>query len=91
MGYLSSYNLLKNHRFISYVLRTLKLFKWYMHADFISYDIVLPAQQIRHKATQARRSGVAWTVNTPERVSKAVNFADNIIFESLFSNFTSKA
>ncbi len=91
VGYLSSYNLLKNHRFISYVLRTLKLFKWYMHADFISYDIAyLPNRYV----TKQRKHGVqvlAWTVNTPERVSKAVNFADNIIFESLLSNFTSKA
>ncbi len=91
VGYLSSFNLLKNHRFINYVLSTLKLFRWYMHADFISYDITyLPNKYVAKK----RRHGVpvlAWTVNTPERVNRAVDFADNIIFESLFSNFTSKA
>lgn len=90
VGYLSSYNLLKNHKFINYVLRTLKLFG-YMHADFISYDIsYLPNKYVARK----RKHGIqvlAWTVNTHEKVNKAVGFADNIIFESLLSNFTSKA
>lgn len=83
VGYLCSYNLVKTHRFINYVLSTLKLFG-YMHADFISYDVTyLPNKYVARK----RKHGIqvlAWTVNTPTKINTAAGFADNIIFESLF-------
>ena len=82
VGYLSSFKLLKNHDFVNYHLKTLKLFR-YMRADFISYDIAyLPNKYVSAK----RRRGVqvlAWTVNTPEKEARAARTADNIIFENI--------
>ena len=83
VGYLSSYKLIKKKRsFLNYMLRTLKFYR-IMHADFISYDInYLPNRYVAKK----KRRGVqvlAWTVNSEEKEERAMNVADNIIFEHI--------
>lgn len=83
VGYLSSYKLIKKKRsFLNYLLRTLKFYR-IMHADFIAYDITyLPNRYVERK----RKRGVqvlAWTVNTEEMEERAMNVADNIIFEHI--------
>lgn len=82
VGYLSSYKLVRTHRFVNYVLLSLKLFK-YMHADFISYDVnYLPNKYVASK----KKRGVqvlAWTVNSEEKKRRALAAADNIIFEHI--------
>lgn len=69
----------------NYVLRTLKLYKR-IHADFISYNVnYLPYR----KVSKIKRRGhkvLAWTINTPEKLSKARTYADNIIFEKIEIN-----
>ncbi len=69
----------------NYVLRTLKLYKS-IHADFISYNVCyLPYR----KVSKIKRRGhkvLAWTIDTPEKLSKARTYADNIIFEKIELN-----
>ena len=73
---------MRTHRFVNYVLLSLKLFK-YMHADFISYDVnYLPNKYVASK----KKRGVqvlAWTVNSEEKKRRALAAADNIIFEHI--------
>ncbi len=82
VGYLCSFRLVRNHRFVNYVLLSLRLFR-YMHADFISYDInYLPNKYVAAK----KKRGVqvlAWTVNSDEKEKRARRTADNIIFEHI--------
>ena len=83
VGYLSSFKLIKKkHSFLNYMLRTLKFYRL-MHADFISYDITyLPNRYVARK----KKHGVqvlAWTVNSKEKETRAMDVADNIIFEHI--------
>ncbi|HBD06163.1 MAG TPA: hypothetical protein DCY93_01985 [Firmicutes bacterium] len=82
VGFLCSYKLENQSKFRTYILKSLKLYK-YMHADFISYDInYLPNKYVDKK----RKKGVqvlTWTINTYEKLEKAKTCADNIIFEKI--------
>ena len=81
VGFLTSYKLGKG-KFITYLLKSLKLLKR-MHADFISYDInYLPNKYV----TKRRKKGMqvlTWTINSEEKLEKARQVADNIIFEKI--------
>lgn len=85
VGYLCSYDLGERSKLQTYLLKSLKLFK-FIHADFISYDInYLPNKYV----TAKQRKGVqvlSWTINSYEKLKKAKLNADNIIFEKINPN-----
>ena len=82
IGFLCSYNLGKRPKLQTYILKSLRLFN-YIKADFISYDInYLPNKYVLKK----KKKGIqvlSWTVNTLEKLSRAKQYADNVIFEQI--------
>lgn len=82
VGYLCSYRLNIKNRFKLYLLKSLKLYKK-IHADFISYDInFIPNKYVLRKQKRGETLFV-WTINDYEKLEKARQYADNIIFEMI--------
>ena len=81
VGFLASYRSGRG-KLTAYLLKSLALFGW-MKADFVSYDInYLPNKYVSKKQKQGYPLFV-WTVNTPEKLEKALALADGIIFEKI--------
>jgi glycerophosphoryl diester phosphodiesterase len=81
VGFLTSYKLSKG-KLVTYLLKSLTVFQP-IKADFISYDIrYLPnkyVSKIRKKGYQL----LVWTINSQEKLEKALTLADNVIFEKI--------
>lgn len=81
VGFLTSYRLGKG-KLVTYLLKSLALFGW-MKADFVSYDIrYLPNKYVSKKQKQGYPV-LVWTINTPEKLEKALKVSDGIIFEKM--------
>lgn len=69
-------------KFKNYLLRSLFFYN-YINADFVSYNIdFLPNRYVSKKVKRGHKL-LAWTINSPEKLEKARNIADNIIFEKI--------
>ncbi len=69
-------------KFIEKLLVQMELLT-YMNADFISFDInFLPNKYVSNKIKKGYQV-LTWTINTNEKLDKAKQVADNIIFENI--------
>jgi glycerophosphoryl diester phosphodiesterase len=81
VGFLASHSVTSN-KWTAYLLRSLALFSW-MKGDFISYDInYLPNRYVTKRKKQGYQL-LAWTINSQEKLDKALSVADNVIFEKI--------
>ena len=81
VGFLSSYKRNKP-KIVTYILKSLVLYGW-MKADFVSYDInYLPNKYVTKKQKRGYQV-LAWTINTPEKLEKALKVSDGVIFEKI--------
>lgn len=66
----------------NYILSNLKLYDK-VHADFISYSInYLPNRAVTKKRKKGHKL-LAWTIDSQEKLAKAREIADNVIFEKI--------
>ena len=82
VGLLCSYDLGKMPKLENYIAKSLKLFN-YSKADFISYDINYLPNKYVNKFKNKGTTILTWVVNSNEKLIKAKEVADNIIFENL--------
>lgn len=82
VGFLCSYKLGNRSRFVTYVLKSLKLYNK-MHSDFISYDINFLPNKYVDKLRRKGEQLLCWTVNSKEKLERAKPIVDNIIFEKI--------
>lgn len=81
VGFLATYHISRG-KLLTYLCKSLSWLGW-MRADFISYDInFLPNRYVNKKRKKGYQV-LAWTVDTQEKLRKAAQVADNIIFENI--------
>lgn len=72
-------------KLIESLLVKMKLLSW-MRADFISYDIhFLPNKYVKAKQEKGYQL-LVWTINSEDKLQKAREIGDNIIFEKIKLN-----
>lgn len=82
VGFLCSYKLGNRPKFVTYLLKSLKLYNK-IHSDFISYDINFLPNKYVDKFRKKGEQLLCWTVNSKEKLEKAKPLVDNIIFEKI--------
>lgn len=82
VGLLASFDIGKSTKIKNYVAKSLMLFN-YSKADFISYDIRYLPNKYVSKYKNKNKKVLTWVVNDKEKLKKAEEFADNIIFEKI--------
>ena len=82
VGFLCTFKLAKLPRYKNYVLKSLMLYDR-IHSDFISYDITYLPNKYVDKKRKNGEQVLTWTINSKEKIEKAKNVADNIIFEKV--------
>ena len=81
VGLLATYDY-KKGKFTTNLLKSLKLY-YFIHADFMSYDILyLPNKYVSKKRKHGEQL-LVWTIRNNELKEKASKIADNIIFEKI--------
>ena len=81
VGFLATYKIDRG-AFVQYLCKSLAMFG-HIRADFMSYDIdYLPNKYVSKRQKKGFQL-LTWTINTEEKLQKALQFADNIIFEDI--------
>ncbi len=81
-GFLSSYDLKPKNKLVKYALKSLTVAR-FIHADFISYDIIYLPNKYVEKQKKRGLKILTWTINSKEKEALAKDIADNIIFERI--------
>ncbi len=82
LGQLASPKLEGQSKFVEWMFRTLNVLK-ISKADFVAFDILyLPSRHVARKKKKGYPI-LTWTVDSPEKLATARQYANNVIFEKI--------